>query len=158
MSIEHEQELRGGCYCGEVRFLVPGGVSPLLAGYCHCASCRHAHAAPLYQVAWIPTEDFTITEGHALLKWYTRSTVTREHLRRYFCVNCGTKVFNAYEGPFGGQAIKTTGLFPSLFDDQTLARSEHWAPRLHMHCEDSLMDVALFNDGLPKLAKGADGG
>jgi hypothetical protein len=82
--------------------------------------------------------------------------MTREHLRRNFCVNCGTKVFNSFEGPFNGQQISAAGIFPSLFDDQLLARSERWAPRMHMHCEESLMDLSRLNDGLPKLPKGAD--
>ena len=155
MSIEDEKEVLGGCYCGEVRFLVPGDVRPLLSGYCHCVGCRQAHAAPIYEVAWILTSDFAITQGHERLKWYTRSEITREYLRRYFCVNCGTKVFNSFEGPFNGQHVSVTGIFSSLFDNQLLARSERWAPRMHMHSEESIIDLSQLNDGLPKLPKGA---
>lgn len=156
MSPEDDKDGLGGCYCGEVRFLVPRGVRPLLSGYCHCVGCRQAHAAPIYGVAWVLAPEFSITQGREGLKWYTRSDITRAHLRRYFCTNCGTKVFNAYEGPFGGQHVSVAGIFPSLFDDQVLARSERWAPQVHMHCEESLVDLSIFNDGLPKLPRGAD--
>ncbi len=156
MTIETDKAVLGGCYCGEVRFLIPGDVHPLLSGYCHCVGCRQAHAAPIYEVAWIATSDFTITQGRERLKWYTRSEITREYLHRYFCENCGTRIFNSYDGPFNGQSISATGVFSSLFDDQSLARSERWAPQVHMHCEESLLDLAQLNDGLPKLPKGAD--
>ena len=155
MPIDDDKEVLGGCYCGQVRFLVPSGIRPLLSGYCHCVGCRQAHAAPIYEVAWILASDFSVTQGHERLKWYTRSEIAREHLRRYFCVNCGTKVFNSFEGPFGGQHVSVSGIFPSLFDDQVLARSERWTPRIHMHCEESLIDLSQFNDGLPRLPRGA---
>lgn len=156
MSGNDVSDVLGGCYCGEVRFRVPGNVRPLVAGYCHCIGCRQAHAAPIYEVAWINAADFSVTQGQEKLNWYTRSEVTREHLKRYFCTNCGTKVFNSYDGPFNGQSIAAAGVFPTLFDDQQLARSEQWSPQVHMHCEESLIDVSEFNDGLPKLPKGAD--
>ena len=141
---------------GTVRFLIPKAIRPLLSGYCHCVDCRQAHSAPIYEVAWIPASGFSITKGREWLKWYTRSEVAREHLRRYFCVNCGTKVFNSYEGPFDGQAVSATGIFPSLFDDQRLARNERWAAQVHMYSEESLIDLSLFNDGLAKLPKAGD--
>jgi len=28
-------------------------------------------------------------------------------------------------------------------------------PRIHMHCEESIIDLSQINDGLPKLPKGA---
>lgn len=158
MTEPREADVLGGCYCGEVRFAVPGRCVPLLTGYCHCLGCRQAHAAPVYEVAWIAAADFAITRGNEWLKWYTRSPTTREHLKRYFCVNCGTKVFNAYDGPFGGQPVSAIGVFASLFDDQAVARSERWAPRMHMHSEESLMDLSRLDDGLPKLPRGADSG
>ena len=156
MAVEHDKEVLGGCYCGDVRFLIPGDTRPLLSGYCHCVGCRQAHAAPIYEVAWILKSGFEITQGLERLKWYTRSEITREHLRRYFCENCGTKVFNSYEGPFNDQQVSATGIFRSLFDDQLLARSERWAPQIHMHCEESLIDLSQLHDGLPKLPKGAN--
>lgn len=156
MSTADDKSVTGSCYCGDVRFAVAPATEPLLSGYCHCVSCRQAHAAPVYAVAWIPASQFSVTRGRAQLKWYTRSEITRKHLKRYFCANCGTKVFNSFEGPFAGQTVSVTGVFPTLFDDQALARSERWAPAMHMHCEESLLDLSTVNDSLPKLPKGAD--
>ncbi len=155
MSKEYESEVRGRCYCGNVRFHIPGTAAPLLAGYCHCLACRQAHAAPIYAVAWLAESDFGITQGQESLKWYTRSQPPQVHLKRYFCLNCGTRVYNHYVGPFGGHQVSAAGVFPSLFDDQSVARSERWSPRIHMYCEESLIDLTQFADGLPKLPKGA---
>lgn len=44
----------GQCYCGKVKFLVRNDAYPTKAVYCHCESCRRAHAAPLYHVVYIP--------------------------------------------------------------------------------------------------------
>lgn len=155
MPQQNDNEVHGGCYCGNVRFLIPGTAQPLLSGYCHCVACRQAHAAPMYAVAWLSTSDFSVTKGEESLKWYTRSQMPETRLQRYFCLNCGTKVFNAYDGPFGDQRVTATGIFPSLFDDQSLVQGDKWAPRIHMHCEESVIDLSLLNDGLPKLPKGA---
>ncbi len=155
MSQVKESEVLGGCYCGNVRFQISRTASPLLSGYCHCLACRQAHAALIYAVAWLSDSDFSITKGEESLKWYTRSQPPKVNLKRYFCLNCGTKVYNRYEGPFGTQNVSATGIFPSLFDDQSVAKSDKWLPRIHMHCEESLIDTAQFSDGLPKLPKGA---
>lgn len=155
MPIEEQPEVHGGCYCGEVRFSIVRNATPLLSGYCHCLACRQAHAAPMYAVAWLPHSEFRITQGQERLKWYTRSESAREHLRRYFCSNCGTKVFNSYNGPFGEHQISVTGAFPSLFDDQSVPKSNKWAPTVHMHCEEAIINLSQLNDGLPKLPKAA---
>ena len=156
MPKDSAKDVVGGCYCGEVRFLVTGLTDPLVSGYCHCQSCRQAHAAPIYEVAWITAADFSVTQGEDRLRWYTRSEDAREHLRRYFCTNCGTRVFNTFNGPFNGQDVTVTGIFPTLFDDQIQARSARWAPRIHTHCEESLINVAHFDDGLSKLPTASD--
>lgn len=104
---------------------------------------------PVYAVVWIPASQFGVTQGRAQLKWYTRSEITRQHLTRYSCVNRGTKVFNSFEDPFAGQTVSVTGVFPTYIDDQALARSERWAPAMHMHCEESLMDLSTVNDSPP---------
>ena len=155
MPIDDDSDVQGGCYCGEVRFLIPQTAIPLLSGYCHCLACRQAHAAPMYAVAWLLPAEFGITKGEEMLKWYTRSESARDHLRRHFCRNCGTKVYNSYNGPFGEQHICATGVFPTLFDNQTVVSSKRWAPTVHMYCEEAIIDLSQFNDGLPKLPRGA---
>lgn len=149
-------EVKGGCYCKGVRFLIPSGVRPIFAGYCHCLDCRQAHAAPIYQYVYVYESEFSITEGSDLLKWYTRSEAARDHFKRYFCVNCGTKVFNSFNGEFGGGQLSAICTFPSLFDDQLIAKSETWTARIHEFCSDSILDLSQLNDGLTRFPRAAE--
>ena len=147
MDGTEEQEIHGGCYCGGVRFEIAADAQPSVAGYCHCRDCRQAHAAPLYQYVYVEASAFRIVEGADLLKWHTRNAAVRDRLQRYFCGQCGSRVYNAYRTE-GGRDLR--GTFPSLFDDQELATNATWSPREHVFCAESIMDVSAIKDGLPK--------
>lgn len=58
-------DVTGHCYCGAIQFAVhiPAGDQPIFTAYCHCDSCRRAHAAPLYHVACVDQSHFEITAG-----------------------------------------------------------------------------------------------
>jgi len=76
------EELRGGCLCGAVRYAIAG--QPLARSSCHCRSCRlGAGASP---VAWIVVNagDFAFTLGEP--KRYESSP----GVERTFCGTCGT--------------------------------------------------------------------
>ena len=59
--------------------------------FCHCDSCRRAHAAPLYQVVYLPESCFEITTGAHLLQAFARSPA---HVVRSFCSACGSRICN----------------------------------------------------------------
>lgn len=145
----------GGCYCEAVRFSIPAGTQPVWAGYCHCRDCRKAHAATLYQAVYVEEAAFFITGGTELLRWYTRMESRRVHYQRYFCVQCGTKVFSKLETVKDGQDVKWIGTFPSLFEDQELALSGTWRPWQHIFSGESILDLSLLHDQLPKHLGGA---
>jgi hypothetical protein len=146
-----EQDIHGGCYCGGVRFRIAGGTKPHWAGYCHCRDCRQAHAAPIYQYVYVKEPFFEITQGEGLLKWFTRVESRRDVFRRHFCDRCGSKVYNSLIVEEGGNSVSLRGTFPSLFDDQSVAKSEVWSPREHVYCAESIMDVSVIEDGIPRF-------
>jgi hypothetical protein len=148
MGTEENQAIDGGCYCGGVRFVIASGAKPMFKGYCHCRDCRQAHAAPLYQFAYMVERDFRIVEGSELLEWYTREESRREAFKRFFCKRCGTKVFNYMILEPNGEEVR--GVFPSLFDDQKIAESDVWAPDKHVNCGAAIMDLSAFIDDLPR--------
>lgn len=159
MTQHQGQEIRGGCYCGAVRFSLARGTKPVeLVGtppvgtaYCHCRDCQQAHAAPLYQVAFVSRGDFQVTDGVGLLDWYTRTESKRNTLQRYFCRRCGSKVFNHLTPQFGDSAgIEITCVFPSLFDDQRISKSDPWVPKCHIRCSEAIIDLSAFADSLPR--------
>lgn len=108
-------DVNGHCYCGGVTFSVsiPAGARPFKATYCHCDSCRRAHAAPLYHVVIMDAEWFTITAGEELLQEFGRGGPTR-----IFCTRCGSKVMNTFGGwkPGGRTPL---AFFPNLLDEAT---------------------------------------
>lgn len=156
MSNQNNQDIHGRCYCGGVRFSIAAGTQPFWAGYCHCADCRQAHASPLYQAVYMEEPAFRITEGEELLKWYTRSESARDRFKRFFCTRCGSKVYNTQRFEQDRKELEHRGTFPSLFDDQEIATNSTWSPRNHLQCAESIMDVSLLQDDLPKHHRWGD--
>lgn len=153
MATEKDQDIHGRCYCGGVRFSIAAGTKPYWAGYCHCRDCRQAHASPLYQYVYVKKPTFRITEGEELLKWYTRLESARDRFKRFFCERCGSKVYNVLLIEEDGKEVDLRGTFPSLFDDQEVATSSTWSPQEHVYCGESIMDISVIQDDLPKLEK-----
>jgi hypothetical protein len=73
------EEFKGGCLCGDVRFIASG--PPDRVGLCHCLDCRKHHGALFFAAAMFAREAVTI-EGE-----------TREYAGRNFCPRCGSSVF-----------------------------------------------------------------
>ncbi len=74
--------LKGGCFCGAVRYEAQG--EPWHPTACHCSICRRTSAAPL--VAWftVKTADLRTVAGQP-----TRFR-SSAHGTRSFCPACGT--------------------------------------------------------------------
>lgn len=105
----------GHCYCGAVQFAVhiPAGQRPFFSAYCHCDSCRRAHAAPLYQVVCVDAHMLSITAGAEHIRAYQK----RPRVPcRDFCGICGTRVRNRFPGwrPGGRELV---AFFPNLFEE-----------------------------------------
>jgi hypothetical protein len=79
--------LRGGCWCGAVRYSVPDDF--LYAWNCHCSRCRATTGSAYKSLAGIEREKLEITEGaDALL-------VTGDDLLNDTrCASCGSFLFS----------------------------------------------------------------
>ena len=130
----------GRCYCGGVTFEVrlPAGEAPLFTAYCHCDSCRRAHAAPLYHVACVDARWHSITAGAALLNEFQK----REGgIVRAFCGGCGSRVLNRFPGwrPGGREPL---AFFPDLLDDACRRPlPEALRPRKNNQPQECVLDV-----------------
>lgn len=123
----------GSCYCGVVQVSVSARNAPLVAGYCHCLSCRKWHAAPINAWTLWRAGDVTITGGEV-----TNSQQDKDS-RRISCTICGGCVAN---GKPGSDTIVVYAM--------TLAESDFkFEPTLHIHYSERVMDI---DDGLPKFA------
>ncbi len=93
---------------------IPAGEGPIFTAYCHCDSCRRAHAAPLYHVAVVDESMFTVIAGAEHLQEFQREGGPV----RAFCRVCGSRVLNRFPGwsPDGKTPI---GFFPNLLEAAT---------------------------------------
>lgn len=137
------------CYCGKVTWETSGEKEAVVAGFCHCASCRRAHAAPLYQSVYVPESTFRVTTGAELIKSIGAP------IERHFCSRCGTRTHNMLKTSRG----TIIGLFPSTFD---APNDPFFRPRGHVHASEALNCMAEMcfkstsredNIGLPVLQK-----
>jgi hypothetical protein len=77
--------LKGGCYCGGVRYVVEG--EPTLRAQCHCRECQYITGGGPNYFMMVPADGFSFVEGRP--KSFTRSDLERP-VTRLFCPECGT--------------------------------------------------------------------
>ena len=139
--------VRGHCYCGGITFEVhiPAGESPLFAAYCHCDSCRRAHAAPLYHMACVDEHLFTLTGGADLLTDFSKPG---GNIVRSFCSACGTRILNRFGGwkPGGRTPL---AFFPSLLEAETQkALPESLRPGKNNRPGEHVLDAVMLQEVL----------
>ncbi|MFT4622228.1 MAG: hypothetical protein ACI8PZ_000884 [Myxococcota bacterium] len=105
----------GHCYCGGIAYAVhiPEGAAPIFTAYCHCDSCRRAHAAPLYHVACVDESTFTLTRGADLLVEFHKPGGS---ITRAFCGRCGSRMLNRFGSWKPGGRVPVA-FFPNTLDE-----------------------------------------
>ena len=122
--------VRGSCACGRVTFDVVG--EPIVQLYCHCRSCRLAHAAPLIAGAIFPAGSVTV-QGEVRVVTITGRA---DAARRFICANCGTRIFNEPTPQF-------RAIFPALCET-----AGWFKPQMHVQWQDHVLEV---QDDLPRF-------
>ncbi len=148
MSVSAPSEVKtvfhGRCYCGQVKFTVRSDLGPTKPVYCHCESCRRAHASPLYQVVYVPPAAFQVVEGEELIKPFSRSP---DSVNRHFCSNCGSKIMNKL--PLKPEL--GIGFFPSLLEEEDQhSLPESFRPIYHYLSQEAVLDLSCLHDGLDR--------
>jgi hypothetical protein len=89
MRREIMTELKGGCLCGAMRYLLRA--EPIFSGVCHCRDCQYVSGgAPAY-VMIFPKASLRLTKGAPRAYWSTADSGNR--VARSFCEACGTPLF-----------------------------------------------------------------
>jgi hypothetical protein len=126
--------LKGGCFCGAVRYETSG--TPFHLTICHCSTCRRTTGAPF--AAW-----FSVLRSELR---FVQGTPTRyrssEKGTRSCCPNCGTQL--TFENDEASDEIDVTTC--SLDDPEQLP------PEDHTYMSSKLGWIKLA-DGLPGYSK-----
>ena len=82
-------ELKGRCYCGELRYEVTG--DPVIKGQCHCRECQYVSGGGPNFIFGFREKGFAYTAGEpsSFSRSDLDSPVTRE-----FCAKCGTHILS----------------------------------------------------------------
>ena len=124
------QSYNGSCFCGAVQLAVTG--DPVVAGYCHCESCRSWSAGPVNAFSLWKPEQVKVTKGEDKIGTFHKT----EQSYRKFCTVCGGHVMTEHP-PW------------SLIDvyAATIPTYRH-QPQLHVHYQETVLPM---KDGLPKM-------
>ncbi len=109
------EQVEGGCFCGQVRFVARG--RPYRVGICHCLDCRKHHGALFHASAIFPAEAVVATGE------------TRDWKGRHFCPRCGSPVFgqSGDEVEVNLGALDVVDGFVPTYELWTIRR-EGWLP------------------------------
>jgi len=79
---------KGRCLCGDVKYTISS--APIRMGQCHCDDCRKTTGTGHSSNAFFEKEAVSI-EGET--SNYDSKTDTGSIITRYFCSNCGSRLF-----------------------------------------------------------------
>jgi hypothetical protein len=123
--------LKGGCYCGRIRYEAAG--TPFHETNCHCSICRRTTGAPFVTWFSVLRSQFRLVRGEP-----ARFRTTAKGMRS-FCPQCGTQLTFEHED-FMGEIDVTTC---SLDDPEALPPTDHTRT-------SSKLGWVQLADGLPQ--------
>ncbi|KAL4889410.1 Mss4-like protein [Aspergillus ambiguus] len=101
----------GGCFCGNIRVEFSG--QPTISALCHCSDCRKI-TGTLYSYSFvIKGSDLEITGSP---KEIAKVSDSGNHIKNYFCPDCGTPLYGLKVSP-SGVRDETVILRAGIFDD-----------------------------------------
>ena len=83
----------GGCACGAVTYEITG--EPKTMVQCHCQDCQKATGTGHVSLAFFSESDVSIS-GEA--RGHTTTTDSGNQSTRYFCANCGSRLYGLNSG------------------------------------------------------------
>ena len=103
--MKKNNELKGSCACGNVKFKIEN--SPLFTQACHCKNCKLSTGSSFVIHTMVMEEDFKISGDVASIDLPTGSG---QGYYAYFCIICGVYIFCRYNISKGRIAVRTNTL------------------------------------------------
>jgi hypothetical protein len=126
--------MRGSCFCGAVRFEVPG---PFLSlNFCHCATCKKISGGVGTANGRARTEDLSVLEGRDSIVTFQ----PYEGSAKSFCSVCGSNLFGG-----GWPDSEYTSVRLSAIDSGLEQQ-----PDAHTYVRSIASWETLPDDGLPR--------
>jgi len=88
-----EQNFKGGCLCGAIRYEVIG--EPVIVAHCHCVDCQKASGAGHSTGAMYSLDKFSLT---GKVSEYIVTSNNSTEVSRVFCPTCGSSLFGKNTG------------------------------------------------------------
>lgn len=127
--------LSGGCACGQVRYTAEG--PPALIANCHCRDCQRAGGGSNATVVAVSKAGFQVT-GEP--KGYAYRADSGGNLTRYFCPQCGCRLYSDVEAMADLMILAAGGL-----DDPSECK-----PAMNIFVA-SAQPWAVMDESLPKF-------
>lgn len=120
--------VKGGCYCGEVRYEFDGDA--IFKMQCHCRECQYITGGGPNYIIGVPEAAFSFAKGEP--KEFTRADIEKA-ATRMFCGNCGTAIGTKSPGAPGVMILKVGTLDdPSVFEAQAAIQTADKQPFHHI--------------------------
>ena len=129
------EKVTGGCLCGDVRY--ESTAEAMLQCLCYCRDCQTVSGAAGYAVYGVPIDSIVITQGQPAE--YSVEADSGRINSRWFCPNCGTRMW-----------AKLEELGMASINGLTLDDPEHFNPST-IHYPESAPDWCRLNDSLELL-------
>lgn len=131
--------LKGGCYCGAVRYEIAGKL--LMFANCHCPDCRKFTGSTFSSVLVTEADGFRVTAGEANVAAFESSPGKK----RCFCKTCGCHLFSrAAHRP--GMVFVRAG---SLDDDPGIRPQSHFWTKFKAPWHTICDDATQYEEGIP---------
>lgn len=85
--------IRGGCFCGAVRYGITGDAELQL--FCFCSDCQKITGTDGYAGYMVKNSNFKITKGSPSV--HEKTSKEGRVVRRNFCGNCGSNLWGVTE-------------------------------------------------------------
>ena len=129
--MNEEKNLKGGCTCGEVKYLIKD--KPLFTQACHCKDCKKSTGSS-FVIHTMVFEDDLIVEGK--VSSTELPTGSGKGYRAYFCINCGVYLYCKYNIAKGRVAIRSSTLDTPL------------VPQAHIFTKDKDSWIEISNQDI----------
>ena len=125
---------QGSCLCGSITYKIESDLKTVVN--CHCSFCRKAHGGVFTPLLFISLSHLSIITGKYFLKSHHVDNINAD---RYFCSECGTRLYNALP------SLNRASIVVATLNDV-----EEIRPIAHLNTE-SKFSWFQISDGLPQF-------